>query len=90
MKTGIDGNRFLFGRVMDNESFIKPVFYISPDIGTSIVGYANELVGRDERFFIGATENVEKNYNYNKNTKLQDAIKKGYRGAYWDILRQTD
>jgi len=81
-------NKYLFGNIKNNNDFMKPVFYISPEIGTSLVSYTNRLVGGDERFFIGATENEEKNYNYNENKKLQDAIKKGRRGAYWDILGQ--
>ena len=29
------------------------------------------------------------NYNYNDNPELIDAIKRGHRGAYWDILRRV-
>ena len=28
-------------------------------------------------------------YNYNDNPQLTAAIKQGYRGAYWDILRRV-
>jgi len=55
-----------------------------------------ELIGGDERFFepdvesnLQTTEEgIESGYNYNKNLPLVQAIEKGARGAYWDILRQ--
>ena len=31
---------------------------------------------------------VAVNYNYNDNTTLVNAIRGGYRGAYWDIMRR--
>ena len=31
----------------------------------------------------------ERDYNYNANQKLVDAIREGYGGAYWDILRRS-
>jgi len=40
--------------------------------------------------FIGATDKLDKNYNYNENLKLQKAIKDGCRGAFWDILQQIN
>ncbi len=86
--TGSNGADYLYGNVKENRRFIKPVFFISPEIGEALVSCTNEVVAGDERFFIGATENEEKNYNYNENKRLQDAIRRGYRGAYWDILRQ--
>jgi hypothetical protein len=46
------------------------------------------LVKGDERFFFGGGEEPEANYNYNDNSILMEAIKKGYRGAFWDILRR--
>ena len=29
-------------------------------------------------------------YNYRENLALVEAIKRGYRGAYWDILRRVE
>jgi hypothetical protein len=46
------------------------------------------LVPKDERFFFGGGEDTEANYNYNANNVLMEAIKNGYRGAFWDILRR--
>ena len=55
-----------------------------------------DLIGGDKRFFEPASENDQKeskdgdatDYNYNENEILTQAIQKGARGAYWDILRQ--
>jgi hypothetical protein len=35
-----------------------------------------------------AASNLSTDHNYNDNTELVEAIKKGARGAYWHILRQ--
>ena len=70
---------------IDND-FLKPVFYLSEKIGKDLIGYANSLVSDDKRFFIGASDEFDKNYNYNENIRLQRAIKGGCRGAFWDIL----
>ncbi len=78
----------MFGNFGENLSYLNPVFYISEKIGKEIVEYTNSLVKGDKRFFIGAAKEDDKNYNYNKNQKLQESIKKGFRGAYWDILSQ--
>jgi hypothetical protein len=37
-------------------------------------------------FMSGSSSNS--NYNYNANAVLVDAIRDGYRGAFWDILRR--
>jgi hypothetical protein len=31
-----------------------------------------------------------RNYNYNQNLPLMDALRGGYRGAYWHILSQIN
>ena len=82
-------NPNLYGAKTDNPGFVRPVHYISPELGgPSIVGYLHELVGGDKRFFLPSNEEVESNYNYNDNTVLVRAIADGARGAYWDILRK--
>jgi radical SAM superfamily enzyme YgiQ (UPF0313 family) len=83
-------NENLYGNIEDNTNFFKPIFYISEKIGRDIAEYTNELVSGDKRFFIGATDKSDKNYNYNENLRLQKAIKNGCRGAFWDILRQIN
>ena len=48
----------------------------------------SEFVAGDARFFLPETYEENKNYNYNDNSLLVDAIRDGARGAYWNILRQ--
>lgn len=84
----ISTNPNLHGAKEDNPHFLKPVFYISPDLGERIVPYLHELVDGDKRFFLPSNEEVESNYNYNDNNVLVNAIADGARGAYWDILRR--
>ena len=82
-------NPNLQGYVVDNESFFFPVYYVSSSLGADASEYLAELVDGDERFFFFGTDaGADKNYNYNDNTVLTDAIKEGYRGAFWDILRR--
>lgn len=83
-------NKNLYGNVKDNTNFFKPIFYISEKIGRDFAEYTNSLVSSDKRFFIGATDKSAKNYNYNENLRLQEAIKNGHRGAFWDILQQIN
>ena len=81
-------NPDLYGANENNPSLLKPVFYISPDLGTGMVDYLHELVAGDKRFFLPTREQDNANYNYNDNTDLVLAIQGGARGAYWDILRR--
>ncbi|MGQ9456471.1 MAG: B12-binding domain-containing radical SAM protein [Armatimonadota bacterium] len=78
----------VYGSVEDNLQFLKPVFYVSPDLGSDVMQYIREVIGDDPRFFLPLTESPESNYNYNANEILCKAIRDGARGAYWDILRQ--
>jgi radical SAM superfamily enzyme YgiQ (UPF0313 family) len=74
----------------------KPTFYISKALGEEPAKLIRDLIGGDKRFFEPASENDQKeskdgdatDYNYNENEILTQAIQKGARGAYWDILRQ--
>ena len=55
-----------------------------------------DLISADERFFEPMPEIAPEaaegsrstDHNYNDNTELVEAISKGARGAYWDILRK--
>ena len=69
-------------------SFFNPIFYVSSDVGDELFPFIASLVKGDERFFFGGGEETEANYNYNDNSILMEAIKNGYRGAFWDILRR--
>jgi len=85
----LKSNPNLHGSLSGNDSFFAPVFYLSSELGTDAVDYLVELIGGDERFFFfGTAGGADKNYDYNDNTVLVDAIKAGYRGAFWDILRR--
>jgi len=79
----------LHGSVSGNDSFFAPIYYVSSSLGPDALGYLAKLVNGDERFFFsGTAAGADKNYNYNDNTVLANAIKAGYRGAFWDILRR--
>ncbi len=81
-------NPNLRGTVEGNGNFFKPVFYVSSGLGADSADYLSGLIGGDERFFFVSPSGAERNYNYNDNTVLVNAIKAGCRGAFWDILRR--
>ena len=81
-------NPSLFGCVDGNEDFLKPVFYLDSNVAGDISAFLADLIGDDKRFFFANPDNKDQNYNYNENEALVEAVKKGYRGAYWDILRR--
>jgi len=84
----LDKNQNLQGQVRDNEGLFAPIFYLSQELGPSPSTFLKDLVGGDERFFLGSGDEIEQNYNYNNNSVLVQAIREGYRGAFWDILRK--
>lgn len=65
-------------------------FFLEPQIASHAFTLLDRLIGDDRRFFFFDPAKPEKNYNYNANQRLQEAIGKGYRGAYWDILRRYE
>jgi radical SAM superfamily enzyme YgiQ (UPF0313 family) len=65
-----------------------PLFFMEPAVAPVAAELLDELIGGDERFFFFDPSRPDRNYNYNANQRLEDAIRSGYRGAYWDILRQ--
>jgi len=66
----------------------EPLFYLEPRISPFAAGLLDELIGDDKRFFFLGSQRPDRNYNYNANQALIDAIGRGHRGAYWDILRK--
>ena len=66
----------------------EPLFFLEAEIAPFVFELLDELIGKDERFFFFDPSRPDRNYNYNANQRLEDAIGKGYRGAYWDILRR--
>ena len=75
-------NPNLHGAVEGNDNLLKPVFFLSSEIGPKPLEYIRQLVGDDTRFFGVNTDR----FNYNANDLLVDAIANGARGAYWMIL----
>jgi len=71
-------------------SFLAPVFYLSAELGDDASQYLEGLIGGDERFMFMSGGSSSSNYNYNANTVLVNAIRDGYRGAFWDILRRLE
>ncbi len=80
------GNANVRGSI--HTDFFAPVFYVSQAMGDELYPFIASLVKKDERFFFGGGEAAGANYNYNANNVLMEAIKRGYRGAFWDILRR--
>lgn len=68
---------------------MDPLFFLEPEVSGFIFELLDKLIGDDETFFFFDPSKPERNYNYNANQLLTEAIRKGYRGAYWDILRRT-
>jgi len=66
-----------------------PVFFLEPAIAPTIFDQLDALVGKDPRFLFFDPDRPDRNYNYNANEVLVRAIREGYRGAYWDILRRV-
>ncbi|MBN2020200.1 MAG: cobalamin-dependent protein [Sedimentisphaerales bacterium] len=68
----------------------KPTFYISHLLGEKAARLVKDLIDGDKRFFepIDEADAALTDHNYNENAELVQAIKRGARGAYWEILRK--
>jgi len=69
-------------------SLLRPVFYLEHTLGDDIADYISDQIEGDGRFMFGGTGTRAKNYNYNQNLLLMNALKQGFKGAYWHILHQ--
>jgi len=67
----------------------QPVFHLEPAVAPFVFDLLDALIGDDPRFLYFDPNRPERNYNYNANQRLTEAIRKGHRGAYWDILRRA-
>jgi hypothetical protein len=67
------------------------VFYLSPALGEDALGLVRHLTGDDPSFLLLAAPQESGSYNYagDDRSGLAEAIRRGARGAYWDILRRT-
>ena len=81
-------NPHLHGVTQDNQSLLAPVFYVHQALGDAPAGLVVDLIAGDERFFPPAATRDARDYNYNDNTVLTQAVAQGARGAYWHILQQ--
>jgi len=79
----------LEGGLVGGDGLLEPLFFMEPAIAPNVSELLDELIGDDRRFFFFDPARPERNYNYNANQRLVDAIAQGQRGAYWDILRRT-
>jgi radical SAM superfamily enzyme YgiQ (UPF0313 family) len=76
--------------LMGGRDGFEPLFFLEPRVAHFVFDLLDERIGDDRRFFFFDPSRPEKNYNYNANQRLMDAIQKGFRGAYWDILRRFE
>lgn len=81
-------NPHLHGQMANNDDFLHPIFYIDRGMGERPLDLVVDIIGGDQRFFPPPRTQDASNYNYNDNSVLENAIKVGHRGAYWDILRR--
>jgi radical SAM superfamily enzyme YgiQ (UPF0313 family) len=83
-------NPSLYGEIGDNEDLLKLIVYISSELGPEEDAreYISDLMGDDERFFFRRKSRGESVATFGNNEILVKAIKAGYRGIHWDILRQ--
>ena len=61
---------------------------MEPGIERGVFERIHTLIDGDRRFLFYDPARPKQNYNYNDNQRLVDAIRHGYKGAYWDILRR--
>jgi radical SAM superfamily enzyme YgiQ (UPF0313 family) len=66
----------------------EPLFFLEPNVAPFCFSLLDDLIGDDPRFLFFDPAKPDRNYNYNANQRLVEAIEAGYRGAYWDILRR--
>jgi len=78
----------LIGGISGDEKKDEPVFFMEQGIAHDIFEIIERNIAEDSRFLFFDPAKPEVNYNYNANERLVEAISKGYRGAYWDILRR--
>jgi len=82
------GDPNLRGATAGNDDMLRPVFYLSSGLGPDPDQLVQDLIAGDPRFLFASRRHALENYNYNDNPVLTNAIRDGYRGAYWDILRR--
>ena len=66
----------------------EPAYFLEPGVAPFLFDLLDRLIAGDPRFLFHDPSRPDRNYNYNDNERLAEAIREGYRGAYWDILRR--
>jgi hypothetical protein len=69
--------------------FLSPTFVLSEELGEAPFALVADEIADDPRFLFVAPDAEARDYNYNANDELVEAIQSGHRGAYWDILRRV-
>jgi hypothetical protein len=87
MRQGAPG---FYGLDSDNTDLLRPVYYLSPELGENPQRLLADLVGGDQRFFVASSGREPGDFNYNNNSALSEAIHGGARGTFWDILRRLN
>jgi len=87
-KSGSRPNAAVLASVSDDVS--QPFYFLEPRIASFAFELLDDVIGDDGRFFFFDPSRPDRDYNYDDNQRLVDAIGKGYRGAYWDILRRYE
>lgn len=85
----LSGNPGVRRKYAGEVDLFQPTFYISPALGPEPARLIKDLIAGDERFFEPMAEQPDAaatDHNYNDNAELVEAIRRGARGAYWDIL----
>jgi len=76
--------------LLGGDDVSEPFYFLEPRIASFAFELLDDLIGDDRRFFFFDPSKPDRDYNYDDNQRLVDAIAKGYRGAYWDILRRYE
>ena len=71
-----------------NPDLLRPAYFVEAALGDDADDYIRSLIAGDPRFLFPSGDASAANYNYNDNSVLCDAIRRGARGAFWDILRR--
>ncbi len=72
------------------DDLLRPVYYLSPELGDDPHRLLEDIIGGDERFLTASPEGGDGDFNYNDHSVLSEAIRSGERGTFWDILRRLN
>lgn len=69
---------------------LRPVYFLSPELGDAPRELLADIIGEDKRFFTASFQRGDGDFNYNDHSALSEAIRSGERGTFWDILRRIN